>query len=296
MGVLLLAASQQALYGSPLRSGYAVASLFSTDHIVSNARAYPMLFLDLHGWLASVLLFAGLIAAASSRTTRAMTWSGVALAALNVVLYLPYAPFHSWPFLRFFFPATSMLFIVGPAGLAMATTEWLSGRAATLVKLLLLVALVTGTAHARDAYNLALGESYSHARVFAMGRYLKEVLPETAAVISYLHSGAVVHYTGRRTVRPDTLTGLALDQLVTTLLAHGLRPVFVLDENVEVPAFRRIFSAQTYGALEWPPRAVFESSTRILYLGPTDRQRYLDGVRWPTDVVRPAMSLSRGRR
>ena len=77
-----------------------------------------------------------------------------------------------------------------------------------------------------------------------------------------------------------------MDRLVDALTAGGERPVLALDENIEIPTFKRLFADSTFGQLDWPPRAVFESSSRILLFDFEDRARYARGERWPTDVLR----------
>jgi hypothetical protein len=140
--------------------------------------------------------------------------------------------------------------------------------------------------NAQENYRFVAAEPHTHAKTPVMGAYLDAVLPRNAVVLSFIHSGAVAHYTGRTILRPEHIAGQQLDQLVSTLTSNGWHPVFVLDENIEIPAFKNIFTGSSFGMLDWPPRAEFVSDTKILYYSATDRFRHSTGEVWPTDVVR----------
>ena len=65
-----------------------------------------------------------------------------------------------------------------------------------------LVIVMGGGTH---LYPFVFGMFRGDAHAGMMGRYLREVLPPKAAVISSVHSAAVAHYTGRQVVRFDLL-------------------------------------------------------------------------------------------
>lgn len=287
VGGLMVAWSHTVLYGSPWRSGYPTESLFSVEHVWSNLVGYPPLYLAAHGgipllaaWLPPVL-FRGMEA-----RQRALVVSGLGIIAINVAVFLPYSPYHEWTYLRFFLPATTVVFVFAGGGLGRVWGMWAGGRPLHALRWgLPVVALLAGW-QGRDLTAWAMTEQASHARIPMMGHYLRAALPPNAIVLGYLHGGAVAHYTGRSVIGIESMSGTMLDDLVRLLQRHGQHPVFVLDEHFEDATFLRLFAGSEFGRLDWPPRAQFVSGTRIRYFDPADRMRWIAGARWPTDVLR----------
>jgi hypothetical protein len=289
IGPLLVMWSQAVLYGDPLTPGYpGWQALFSRAYITTNLQLYPRLFAASHSYLPLVGLIAlpmawGKASTAEGRRFRTVAISAVAMMLVNVAVYLPYAPYDQWPFLRFLLPGIAALFVLLGGVLALATRA-LALRVGHLAKALPLMALVViwpGVPFSQ----YALQDWVAQGNIRLMGHYLNEVLPPNAVVLAYTHSGAVAHYTGRDVIRLDLLAG-TLDRVVDDLVRRGHRPVFVLDQELEEGPYRQLFANSRYGRLDWAPRAEFTTVTTIWYLDPLDRERYLQGDRWPVDVLR----------
>jgi hypothetical protein len=235
------------------------------------------------------LLAAIAAVAVAARRGPANAATPLALAALvvaNVAVFVAYLPYEHWLFLRFFLPATTALSVLAAAGVA-----WMMHSLGPLpqrrrLALLVPLAFVAAGTWRLDLVRFTLDEWRTQPRIQQMGHYLREVLPANAVALSYLHSGALAHYTGVEVVRLDAIVAAELDRIVADLEAFGRTPVLVLDDTIEAAGFRERFAASRYGALDWPPRARFVSDMTISYFLLGDRERSLAGARWPVDVVR----------
>jgi hypothetical protein len=246
--------------------------------VLPNLELYPRLIIRVF----TPLILLGLLGALVTRSI--VGWSAFAVLLLNVAIYLPYLTLDDWPFLRFLLPGLTALFILF-AALVVWIGAWLASRSRWLAPLAL-VPLLLVLWQGAPLRRYALNEWTAQTRVRLMGHYLREVLPANAAVLSFIHSGAVRYYTGRQIVRLDLLDPATLDRVVDDLQRYGYHPVFVVDEAIEAEAFRARFAQSRFGKLDWPPRAVFTSVSRIWYFDATDRERYGRGERWPVDVVK----------
>jgi len=279
VGPILVAWSQTVLYGGPFVPGYVEwEGFFRAAHVLPNLELYPRLTIRVF----TPIILLGVLGALATRSI--VGWSALAVLLLNVAIYLPYLSLDDWPFLRFLLPGLTALFILF-AGLVVWFGAWLAARSRRLAPLALVpVAVVLWQGAPMRRY--ALTEWTAQARVMLMGRYLREVLPANAAVLSFFHSGAVRHYTGRQIVRLDLLEPASLDRVVDDLRRYGYDPVFVIDESIEAEAFRARFVHSRFGRLDWPPRAVFTAVSRIWYFDAADRERHSRGERWPIDQVK----------
>lgn len=290
IGPAVVAWSQTVLYGGPLVPGYVEwQGFFRAAHIAPNIEMYPRLLMHLHtplvfAGLAGVLLVRRRGDVAVDRRAGALALSAAAVLVVNAAVYLPYLSLDDWPFLRFLLPGLVALFILF-AAVIVRLADWLAARSRWLVPLAAIpVAIVIAQGAPQIRYSL--NEWRAQTRVRLMGHYLRDVLPPNAAVMSFVHSGAVRHYTGRQIVRLDLLDPTSLDHVADDLRAHGYHPVFVLDEALEAEAFRARFPQSRYGRLDWPPRATFTTVTRILFLDPADREAFRRGQRWVTDELK----------
>ncbi len=288
VGQVTNASSQYLLYGSPWRPGYAGwETFFRLEHIAPNIRAYPRLFVETFGFLPLLgLLGFAMAGKCDSLSSRGVVRSAGGLIAINIILYLTYLPYDHWPFLRFFLPAIVALEVLCAAvvvWVARAINTRSSSPWGTLV-IPVAVAVVLWTGRGNSAF--ALGEWRSHARIPMMGHYLREALPRNAVVLSYLHGGAVAHYTGHNVVSLEVLAPEAFEPLLRDLENNGCAPVLVVDEAFEAREFRQAFAHSGYAALDWPSRAEFITTSKIRYFLVSDRDRYMRGDRWVTDILR----------
>lgn len=304
IGPAIVLWSQAVLYGSPFESPYpGWQQFFSRAHIPSNLRTYPRLLAETH----TLLPLAGLLVVPAalfsrrvlSRPARVIALSAGAILVVNIALYLPYLPYDHWPFLRFLLPGLAALFIAF-AGVVAFVTRWTWGRLSTNARgapskvegrarwlaAIVPIAAIIVAAQGRPFVRYALHDWQAQTRVRLMGHYLRETLPSNAALLSFVHSGALAYYTRKDVIRLDIVDAHSLDRVVDDLVRHNYHPVFVLDQALEESPFKQRFPDSRFGRLDWAPRAIFTTVTAVLYLDPADRQPYLDGKRWPVDVLR----------
>jgi hypothetical protein len=101
------------------------------------------------------------------------------------------------------------------------------------------------------------------------GRYLAEVLPPDAVIVTSQESASAHFYTGLPILRWDFLPNL--DAAVNTLIAAGRHPVLLV-EDWEEPALRARFPGSALARLDWNARALFGTTTRVRFLDPADRE------------------------
>ena len=289
IGPLMVLWSQDVLYGGPFNAGYpGWEEFFSTDRIPGNLSLYPRLLVAVHTPLAIAGL-AGAVPLAIALSpddpgAARLTLGLVAIVLMNFALYLPYLSYdHVWS-LRFMLPAIVALFVLLAAisiVAARAVSRWHKALAAVAIVPLVIVA--GGGMH---LYPFVFGMFRGDAHAGMMGRYLREVLPPKAAVISSVHSAAVAHYTGRQVVRFDLLDPPVFDAMLDVLVRRGYHPVFLIDQENEGAVFKERFPASRYRRLDWRPRAMFIAGTTLWYLDFADRDRGRDPARAPTDVLR----------
>jgi hypothetical protein len=207
------------------------------------------------------------------------------MVAINAAIIFPYLVFEQWTYLRFMLPAMAALFILLAALMVWAAralmqtrwSRWLAPLALAPAALVIWYGVPEGQSALRDW-------RVTHP-VLLMGRYLREVVPPNAVVLSFMHGGTVEHFTGRPIVRMDLIVP-DLDRVIDLLQRQGYRPVIVLDEVMEAPHMARTYPTSQFKELDWPPRASFAAFGRIWYLDPADRKAYQAGVTYVTDVLR----------
>jgi hypothetical protein len=265
-GCLAVAAIQTAFYGSPVASGYgSLALLFRAEHVGPNVERYfPWLWQTHTPALALAL-------AAPFLLPGAFTALLLALAAVNLALYLPYVVFEDWSFVRFLLPTIPLLLI-----LVVATADTILRRVGVRRTSLALTAMAALLAvlfvrEARDRQTFRLQRL--EARFEVAGRYVGERLPPNALVITSWQSGSVRFYGRRPTLAWDGLPADRLPEAIAFARARGLEP-FLLFERREEADFRQRFGGGDVAALDWPPAAEV-AGARIFR--PGDRERYLRG-------------------
>ena len=277
IGPAMLAWSQWVLYGNPLTPGYSQFEIFfNRDRIAVNAEVYirnlrlvytPLIFA---GFFAALPLYyaRGERDAARLRTIVCL----MLLAAINYAVYLPYLTYDDVGFTRFMLPlhgalVTLLASSIGDAA-ALAARLW-----KPLAAICVLPAIVIGY-QGTKLYGLVWYAYVGQSQVRLMGKYLREALPRNAAVISFLHSGAVAHYTGAEIVRYDFMPrGREAERLIERLERRGYRPVFVLDQENETANYKMALQGTPFERMEWRARANFQNpgSSTIWYVDGTDR-------------------------
>jgi 4-amino-4-deoxy-L-arabinose transferase-like glycosyltransferase len=285
----IMAGLNMARYGAPLASGYGdTGTLFSVAHLAPNAARYSRWLLETHTpFLLLALAAPWMIPRVEGKRRLALV--SLAGCALIVATYLAYTVFEDWWYIRFLLPALPILLALGVA-VALRLTEWLppvgggsiGGR--SIAAVILCVALggwYVHVARARQVLDLQSLES----RFAITGRHAGRMLPSNAVVLSVQQSGSVRFHGGRDTIAWDAIPPHDLDRTIATIRSAGRVPVIVLEDGEE-PAFRRRFSTQRFGGLDWPPQVEIHAPVRVHFYDPAARDRYRAGQRVETEHVR----------
>lgn len=290
LGPLLVGWSQYELYGSPFRPGYLGADdFYRLARIPANLGLHPRLMMLVHtplifaGLLVPAVLWLPAVRARVDARARAVALSAASLVFVNYAVYLPYLPIDGLGALRFVLPAFAPLCVL-LAGLLVHLARALASMSRFLAPLALVPAIIV-SASPSSFVRAALNLRHEQARVLVAGRYLREVLPANAAILTGAQSGGIAHYTGRPIIRLDQIHPTALDGVIDAVARRGYRPVLVLDQRGELAWFQAHFAPSPLHALDWPPRAEIADVVRIVYLDPADRAAYQQGQRWTTDVL-----------
>ena len=279
-GVGAVAATQAALYGSPLQSGYGQASdLFALAYMPANLRLYTSWLWQATAWPARIVVVAGATCLAWFAVRQA-AWRPVLATLLAVVLlYLVYIPFDSWTYLRFVLVPLAL----APLGTAYLLRLLQASRFTRWTFPVTAVAVVTVAlpnlrlARELTVFNVRARE-YRYA---AAGRFVAQQLPPTAIVVAVQHSASTPYYSGRPVIRPDLLAPEAFDTLVAWAATERRPLAFVLDET-EPATLRQRFGAAAITALDWPPRAEIGRPIATRIWVDADRDVHRAGGRIPT--------------
>lgn len=276
-GAAIVMAIQNAMYGSPFRSGYGdLNTMFSTAHVVPNLLRYSRWLVEAQTpIIAAALASPWLLADAGARRYAVLL---LAFAAVTLACYLPYVVFDAWWYTRFLLPATLPLLALS-AAVAVTLIGRIPGPARVVLYGVLMVALVAfsiRTATARDVFRIRELEW----RFRSAGERVA-ALPSNAALITLHHSGSVRFYAGRSTLGWADIDKGRLDGAMAFLRRHGRKP-YLMFEAWEEPQFRERFSGERLGALDWPPFAEVDG---VKLYDPDDYDRHRHGERIGTERV-----------
>jgi hypothetical protein len=253
LACVVIASINQALFGSPVASGYGAADqLFSAANVLTNVRRYG-------AWLVETqtpLVFAGLVAliVPASRLWPASGaqrgWGAVAsaeaaarlLAAMALVVFAIYAfymPFDAWWFLRLLLPAWPAL-CVGTAAVIAAASR-LAGVRARDVQVIALIALGLYTAFLAGRLQV-FPDNEGERRYATVAELVRQATDPSSIILASIHTGPIRYYAGRDTMRFDLLHEEWLDRAVAWLTEHGRHP-YILIEDWERPIFEKRFAA-----------------------------------------------------
>jgi hypothetical protein len=288
-GAGLLMWTQQVLYGSPLSPGHqGMEQLFALAHVPENVLRYVRWYAEAHTPAILLAVIAPVLfwrVSTHYPLRRPVTLALMTVALLVYLAYLPYFPYQDWAFLRFMLPALAALYALAGSVIARAVdrlppvTRW---PALTLV-----VAVLAGLQVQQALAQQLTEHSKWSARVLLAGRYLDEVLPQNAVVVTFFHSGSVRFSTGLPILRPDLLPEEQLDPTIDRLTAAGYRVYLLVDDELERAGLLAKFPAtRSLGTLSWPPRASIGTYGRLDLFDLADQRLYTAGARWPTDVIR----------
>jgi hypothetical protein len=276
LAVATVAVVQWRLYGAPAQSGYGSASeLFAFAHVAPNLSLYPQWLVESCGVATLLALVAGLVWWLATAVRDVRAWPPVAMTLVTLALYLVYAPFDSWSYLRFILVPLAIL-PVGAGALLAATPDreawWRFPAFAAAV-------LVVVLPNLQQAQRLTVFSVRDReVRYRAAGEFVRTQVPTTAVVVASQHSASASYYGQRPVVRADLLTPEALSALAAWA-RDARRPLaFVLDE-AESAALRQRLGAAGLAALDWPPRAEVGRPVVTRVWVDEDREPYLSGGR-----------------
>jgi hypothetical protein len=259
-------------FGSPLASGYGTAgNLFSIARVGTNVSRYGRWLLEtsplaLVGLGALMVPLKWVWPVGDGRRT-------ASLLAISIItacgVYLLYQTFNDWWYLRFLLPAWPALFVSAAAALdAFADRQ---RRLAIVTGAVVIAAGIYGVSLSRERGVFTLGEG--ERRYVTIARIVDRHTEPSAVILTWQHSGTVLYYAGRDTVRFDLLDSAWLDRAVAWLAEHGRHP-YILIEDWEQPIFEARFGARNRLGHPSAPAVVWQSSRR-------------DGYVWLFDPIRP---------
>lgn len=284
-----------ALYGSPLRSGYGqLGNLFAFSNIAVNATRYLGWLLDTHTVFPLLSLATPFLIA---REKRPDVLLACGLIAATVFIYLLYTPFDHWSYLRFLLPAITLMLVLASVATVRLLERFLphhgpaqAGRHLLIAAMTIVLAvLYVRTATDRHAFALQFLEQ----RYRSAGMFVRDRLPEGAVMLSVWDSGAVRFHGRREALTWEGLDPLWLDRSLAWLEQRGRRP-YILVETWEEPWFRGRFGNHSdIGKLDWPPK--FEIDRLVRIYDPLDRARYHRGEHVETEFAWPLRASASGR-
>ena len=274
-GCLLVVLIQQALHGSPFASGYGPAdTIFALSNVIPNAARYP-------AWLIETETpFIAIAAVAPFLLPGGLTWLLGGLILVNLGLYLPYAVFEDWSYIRFLLPTLPLVLILAVAVLDGVCRRVGLRRTHGVLAVTTVVLMAFTWCEAREHNVFRLRDL--EARFERTGLFVDRRLPRNALVVTSGHSGSVRFYAGRRTLTWDGLPPEWLDRALAFVRTQGFEPYLLL-ESWEEPFFRSRFKGSPIGELDWPPMAEVASQIRIYE--PEGRERYRQGTIAPTEYA-----------
>jgi hypothetical protein len=296
-GCVAVAAVNNHLYGSPLRSGYEpLDALYALANAGPNLDRYPRWLMQSETPFICLALAAPLFVRQRSnlRHVRMLAGRDVALlcafAATVCVSYLFYRPFgrDEWTYLRFLLPAYPALLVLAVSvtieSLRRVTARETMARAAAAVLCLTLAAWMARESIQRGALTARVVEQ----RYVDVGRFVDAMLPTNSIFIAKLHAGSIRYYSHRLTMNYEWLEQRWLDEAVKELTARGYHPFIALEEDEEAPFRDRFAPLNALARLDWPPMAERREIVRVRIYDPADRDRFLRGERIATRSIEPA--------
>jgi hypothetical protein len=282
-GALFIAVFNQALNGSPFISTYggSLAGMFSSDHFWPNLIRYTGWLVEtqtpfiLAGVAALLLPWRRLWPATDERL--AFLVMGLFVASVWLV-YLFYAVFDDWWYLRFVLASWPLL-MVG-SGAVVAAVARSGGRpgvaAATVAVIALGIYQIVGAAD-RNVFNLWKEER----RYVTVARHVRSMTDRTSAIFSMQHSGSIRYYGGRVSVRYDAMDRRWVDRAVEWLAERGVRSYLLLDDW-EIPVAAEAMAGQRAAErLKDPPLLHYRGTSQV----------YLFALSEPRDPLVPTVSV-----
>jgi hypothetical protein len=270
-GVVLIAALNTYLYGSPLASGYGtLGDLYGWRSAWPNLKHYGEWLIRAQTPLVSLAIIP-LVWPRALRPNVPLTVPLCLAAVMGLTLasYLFYSPFDLWTYLRFLLPGFPVLMVLMAAAIRYLCNRLPLGvRGATAI--LISTVCVAGSIRFGREQFIFTSKDFEQRHIRA-AEYVKQLTPETAIIICVQHSGSLRYYAHRVTLRYDSLYEHRLDTTLNELRAKGYRPYIVLDDWEE-PEFRKRFGSKNRaGRLDWKPLVTVKTNPEVRIFDPEGR-------------------------
>jgi hypothetical protein len=275
-GQIAVALIQASLYGSPLTSGYGkLRDIYALANVGPNLKLYTAWLWQSHG----PLIFVGVLSVVvwmigrdsiPPRTRRFVVFAFAFDVALSLA-YLFYSRFDNWTYTRFLLPGIPLMVLLGVWSMY-AFGRQVRSPAAQVVAVGVLMCIAVGWIGYAVRERMAFTKQ-AESRYMVVGEYIRSSTPPQTLVISMQHSGSIRYYGQRTTVRYDWMNDRSLTDAIEWMQSTN-RPALIVLEDWEEARFRTRFQGQRWGPLDWPARAEFESSPRVLIYDPLDRDLF----------------------
>jgi hypothetical protein len=247
-GVVLQAALQWLLFGSPWRTGYGqLGDLYSGATLLENAAIYGRALGETHPALWVPLAVLGLVAL----WRRGMALWILLMLAASLIPYLLYLEFDHWETLRFVLPAVVLLDITAAAGVVLVLDRVAHPvmRAAALA-----VIAALASVHARTFLDTeGVPQLMEQERRYVLAaEWIDQQTPSGSLIFAGQHSGSLRHYARRTTLRWDVIAPGDLAPVVREARRRGHAVYAALDGDERSPFRDRFARAlQPSGAAGW---------------------------------------------
>jgi hypothetical protein len=259
-GCLFIAWMNNALYGSPLASGYgSLSALFSLSYIATNIEQYGRWLVVSQTPLAAVgiaVLFLPLKAIWRTREQQHAAWLLGATVIVVWALYLIYTPFAAWWFLRFLLPAWPAM-CLGAAAVLVRMAQ------ARPIALRVLACAILAGVGAHNLYYASTHGAFPSGegdhRYVSIAKMVEQATEPSAVIVTGQHSGPIRYYAGRTILRFDMLDRAWLDRAVQWLTAQGRRPYFLLEEWEMMEFEERFSPSNALGTIALTPVVAYRA-------------------------------------
>jgi hypothetical protein len=282
-GCVAVAVLNDHLYGSPFLSGYGSADyLYDRANVSTNLHNYTRWLWDTQArviWLAPLGLVPWLARRVAPGVAPHTSWLYAAMAAVNLAVYLPYAVFEDWSYLRFLLPGLPFFFALAATAVAGAVL-WLPRPVAAVAGLFVLGA--AGGVQLREAVRERVFDvSAIERRYTAIAETIPGAGNPEPLVLAAQHSGSLAYYTRAPILRWDLIDAAGLDAALALARADGRQALIVLDQHEEAWFRARFEGYPGAGRLDWPPRTrtIPPGDARVYAV--TDRDRFIAGAMIP---------------